>query len=183
MLLFWIWKVYMDVLGGLCTVGLTQFYNNGRFPVGCWPFDKEPWSSRVLVRNLLWDQKYHDFGTLLWSDPELATRLQYTWENVTVFVPDPNSQEWQDLGLVSEFYNGSCIAQPQECDKVRRFLKRHVLEGSVPKKGKKVSTMGGNQISWDQVGRYRYLYPGAIKVLDSKEAYNGEVWEIEKPLK
>ena len=173
----------MDLLGGLCTIGLTQFYNDSKFPVGCWPFDQEPWSSRVLVRNLLWDQKYRDFSTLLWSDQELATRLQYTWENVTVFVPDLNSAEWKDLGLAQEFFNGSCVAQPEECEKVQKFMKRHIVEGSVPKKGKKVSTMGGTQISWDQVGQYRYIYPGAIKVLDTKEAYNGEVWEIERPLK
>lgn len=182
MLLFWIWRVYMELLGGLCIVGLTQFYDDGKFPVGCWPFDQEPWSSRVLVRNLLWDQKYRDFGTLLWSDQELSTRLQYTWENVTVFVPDPNSSEWKNLRLADEFYNGSCVAQPDECTKVRKFLRRHIMEGSLPKKGRKISTMGGTTISWDQVGQYQYLYPGAVKVLNRTEAYNGEVLEIEKPL-
>src|SRR2546423_4768357 len=182
MLLFWIWQVYMSLLGGLCTIGLTQFYNDGKFPVGCWPFDEEPWVSRVLVRNLLWDQKYREFGMLLWSDQELAIRLQYTWENVTVFVPDPNSEEWKQLGLVEEFYNGTCIAQPEDCAKVRRFVRQHIVEGSVPGMKKKVATMGGNKIYWDQVAGYRYLYPGAVKVLNRTEAYNGEVWEIEKPL-
>lgn len=51
--MFWLWKIYVHILIGLCQLGITKVAVGPPSPdswPGCWPFDVEPWASRI---NLL----------------------------------------------------------------------------------------------------------------------------------
>jgi hypothetical protein len=98
-----------------------------------------------------------------------------------VFIPDATGLSWSHLGLVEEFRESRCISDPRECPRIAPFLKHHMVERSIPVDSK-VKTMAGNKLWWSQVGDSRYVYPGGIKVLNHYEAWNGEMWEIERPL-
>lgn len=48
--------------------------------------------------------RYQEFGNLVSStDTSWNKQLVYWWQNITVHVPDPESQEWKDLRLTEEF--------------------------------------------------------------------------------
>ena len=81
------------------------------------------------------------------------------------------------MALIGEFRNKSC----DECPRLKLFLKQHIVQQSI-KENCKVKTLAKNVIRWEQVGENKYIYPGTIKVLHTEDAFNGELWEIERPL-
>jgi hypothetical protein len=53
--------------------------------------------------------RYQEFGNLVSStDTSRNKQLVYWWQNITVHVPDPESQEWKDLRLTEEFEEQGC---------------------------------------------------------------------------
>jgi hypothetical protein len=97
---------------------------------------------------------------------------------VTAIVPDPASQVWKDLNLYDKFRHYPWNQDPKP---FRKFLHHHFVTQSVPP-DKKVKTMAGDRIWWNQVGNESYIYPGAIKIMSRAEASNGEIWVVERPL-
>jgi hypothetical protein len=114
----------------------------------------------------------------------MGRQLIYWWENITVLVPDPESQVWTDLRIPQEFRERGCrrANSKRKCYRIRQFLKHHLIDGSFLEEGKKRKTKGGNKIWWNQVGEYGYIYPEAVRILGREEGLNGEVIIIERPL-
>lgn len=168
----------------LCQLGITKVALGPPSPdswPGCWPFHVEPWVSRVFLRELL-NRDFEDFRNVAITDWDFAFRLEYTWGNATLFVPDPESQEWKDLEYEKEIEQWPCDANVlKNCPHILRFLKHHYVGRLIPT-DKKVKTLAGNKIWWSKVGDEKYIYPGGIKVLREMVAWNGELWVIEKPL-
>lgn len=183
MQVFWLWKIYMGVLAGLCILGFTRISpeTESGFLGGCKPWDEEPWESRILLRGLLSRTDYSSFQRVVMADQDFAYRLQYTWGNATLFVPDHEGQEWKDLGYAEEVLKFHCIPIPENCPGVSQFLRHHYV-GKLLQQGRKVKTLAGDKIWYNQVNGNIYLYPGGVKVLRKDIAWNGEVWIIEKPL-
>jgi hypothetical protein len=183
-MLFWIWKIYAHILIALCQLGITLVALEPPSPDGwggCWPFDVEPWTSRVFLRHFL-NQNYEGFRDLALTDPDFTLRLEYPWGNVTLLVPDPESQEWKNLEYEKEISEWPCIENVhQKCPHILRFLKHHYIEHLIPM-DKKVKTLAGNKIWWSKEGDDKYIYPGKIKILQERVAWNGELWLIQKPL-
>jgi hypothetical protein len=96
-------------------------------------------------------------------------------------IPDPTNQEWKDLDLVRRYLESECPGLSRNCGPFKDFLKHHIVTRSIPE-AKKVKTMAGNKIRWAFVGDERYIYPSGVRVLSVTEAYNGELWVVEKPL-
>jgi hypothetical protein len=173
---FWIWTAYISVLGGLCALGITRDVGDGT-AMGCQAFD----TSRVVVHDIIQKPEYWQFFRFVsYSRSLLGDKMRYTWENMTVLVPDQEADSWKNMNIVKEFDNRT-LRREDTFTRITEFTKHHVVERSIPK-NKNVRTNGGNMIWWDQVGQFRYVYPGAIRVLNRTEAYNGEVWKIEKLL-
>ena len=183
-MIFWLWKIYVHILIGLCQLGITKVALGPPSPdswPGCWPFDVEPWVSRVYLRNLL-NLDYESFKNVVIMDRDFALRLEYTWGNATLFVPDPESQEWKDLEYEKEVREWPCITNvPEKCPHIPRFLKHHYVGRLIPM-DKKVKTLAGNKIWWSKVGDDKYIYPDGINVLKEDVAWNDELWIIEKSL-
>ncbi len=181
---FWLWKIYVNILIGLCQLGITEVAVGPPSPdgwPGCWPFDVEPWTTRVYLRNFL-NEDYGGFRDVAITDWDFALRFEYTWGNATLLVPDPESPEWKDLEYENEVRQWPCIENvPKKCPHIPRFLKHHYVERLIPM-DKKVKTLAGDKIWWSKVGDDKYIYPGKIKVLRERVAWNGELWLIEKPL-
>jgi hypothetical protein len=179
----WLWKIYVGAMGVLCMAGVTSVPRFGGESAKCIPWDFEPFTTVRLIGDYL-GTVYPKFGQLIMSTEESwRDRMEYWWENITVIIPDPQSQEWKDLGLVEEVQEKSCKFENSKtlCPRVRTFLKHHLVDGSM-REGKKYKTKAGNKIWWNQVGDNRYLYPGAVKVLERHEQINGEMLMVERPL-
>ena len=75
---------------------------------------------------------------------------------MTVLLPDPNSREWKDLGLIRELEENGCnkTNSKKKCPRIRRFLAHHLVDSSPGKEGNKEE----NQV-WekDMVGIGRRL--------------------------
>lgn len=173
----------MEILAGLCILGITRIYPERESDGfgGCKPWDEEPWESRVLLRGLLGKTDYSSFHRVVMAYPDFAYRLQYTWGNATLFVPDHEGQEWKDLGYAEEVSKSHCIPNPENCPRVPPFLKHHYVD-KLLQANRKVKTLAGSKISYNEVNGNLYLYPGGVKVLRKEVAWNGELWVIEKPL-
>jgi len=130
--------------------------------------------------------RYQDFGNLVSStDTSWNKRLVYSWQNITVLVPDPESQEWKDLRLTEEFEERGCNPQnsKKQCPQIRRFLEHHLVDSSLLiKEGKKRKTKAGNKTWWGHVGEYGYIYPPGVRIFKRVEVLNGEIVVIERPL-
>jgi hypothetical protein len=84
------------------------------------------------LRDLL-NRDYEDFRNVAITDGDFALRLEYTWGNATLFVPDPESQEWKDLEYENDIRQWPCVANvPEKCPHILRFLKHHYVGRLIP---------------------------------------------------
>jgi hypothetical protein len=62
-MVFWLWKIYMRVLAGLCVLGITRISPETESDGlgGCKPWDEEPWISRVFLRDEGISQPWHSW--------------------------------------------------------------------------------------------------------------------------
>jgi hypothetical protein len=182
-MLFWLWKIYIAFLSSLCATGLTRISTPNDMVDwgGCWPWNAEPWNTRTFLRYLLWAPEYSEYERMVLVDIDFVLRLHYTWGNATLLVPDPQSSEWKDLRFREEDLAVNCVDYPAKCPRIPKFLSHHLIEGDFQQE-KKRKTQAGDKVWWSEVAGQRYLYPGAIKILKREEAWNGELWEIERPL-
>ena len=180
----WLWHYYLPVLGYLCILGFTSIpkFSSAGFGASCSPWDAEPFTTIGLIGDHI--GVYPEFMELIVNANESWTyRLDYWWENITLLIPDPQTQEWKDLGLVDEIHEKGCKLENSKtlCPRIRQFLKHHLVDGSL-REGRKRKTKAGNKIWRETVGGKQYLYPGALKILNRREHVNGEMILIEKPL-
>ena len=187
----WLWTIWFQTMSLLCYLSgdslPTSVENEGGFFAR--KLDRQCadlgrlLNSETKVSELLYG--HTEFGKLVSAmDLSWGTQLVYWWENMTVFVPDPASQEWKDLRLTEEFETRGCnrTNSRRQCPRIRRFLEHHLLDTSFLQEGKKRKTKAGNKIWWGQVGEYGYIYPKGIRILKREAALNGEVIVIERPL-
>lgn len=145
--------------------------------------DMERLLAETKVAELLY--RHDEFGSLISeTDSSWDNQLVYWWENITVLVPDPESQLWTDLRITQEFRERGCNRTNSKriCPRIRKFLEHHIIDGNFLEEGRKRKTKAGNKIWWNQVGQYGYIYPAAVRILGREEALNGEVIIIERPL-
>jgi hypothetical protein len=186
----WLWKIWFQIMGLICFLSDSEVPSSRGNEAG--------FLSRALTRKcddmhrLLAETKmaellyrHQEFGSLISeTDSSWDNQLVYWWENITVLVPDPESQLWTDLRITQEFRERGCNSTNSKwlCPHIRKFLERHLIDGNFPEEGRKRKTKAGNKIWWNQVGQYEYIYPAAVRILGREEALNGEVIIIERPL-
>lgn len=186
----WLWKIWFQTMGLIC------FLSGNEDPPP--PGNEAGFLSRALTRKcddmhrLLAETKvaellyrHEEFGSLISeTDSSWDNQLVYWWENITVLVPDPESQLWTDLRITQEFRERGCNRTNSKriCPRIRKFLERHLIDDNFLEEGRKRKTKAGNKIWWNQVGQYGYIYPAAVRILGREEALNGEVIIIERPL-
>jgi len=179
----WLWHYYVPLLGYLCILGFTSIprFSPAGFGAKCRPWDAEPFTTIGLISR---SGLYPEFSEVIRSaDKSWEYRLEYWWENITLLIPDPQTQEWKDMGLVAEIREKGCNPDNSKtlCPRIRQFLKHHIVYGSL-REGRKRRTKAGKKVWWETVGDRQYLYPGALKILNRREYVNGEMILIEKPL-
>jgi hypothetical protein len=187
----WLWKIWFQTMGLICL-----FSGNEDLPP---PGNEAGFLSRTLTRKcddmhrlLLAETKVGDllyrhkeFSSLISeTDSSWDNQLVYWWENITVLVPDPESQLWTDLRITQEFRERGCNQTNSKriCPGIRTFFEHHLIDGNFLEEGRKRKTKAGNKIWWNKVGQYGYIYPAAVRILGREEALNGEVIIIERPL-
>lgn len=167
----------------LCFTGFTSVPRFGGEGAKCPPLDFEPFNTTGLIGYYI-ANLYPEFTELIKiTDQSWVERLGYWWENITVLIPDPQSQEWKDLGLMEEVHQKGCKQDNSKtlCPNITTFVKHHLVDGSL-REGRKYKTKAGNKIWWNQIDGSQYFYPMAAKVLYRQEHVNGEMMMVEKPL-
>jgi len=188
-MLYWLWITWVYTVAFFCTVNAPLDIGAPANTPGVFGHTMtrkcQDWAMQQMdnVGNVLF--RHPDFQKLVFSlDSSWEKQTLYGWANMTVLVPDPNSQEWKDIGLIQELERNGCnkTNSKKKCPRTRRFIEHHLVDSSLGKEGKKKKTKAGKKIWWERVGDYSYIYPQAVKILDRTEASNGEIILIEKPL-
>lgn len=155
-MLYWLWTIWFYVVAFFCTVnGPHDFGAPANTPgvVGqtftrkCDDFGMQQMDN---VATLLLG--HMDFQKLVSSvDSSWEKQTLYGWANMTVLLPDPNSREWKDLGLIRELEENGCnkTNSKKKCPRIRRFLEHHLVDSSLGKEGNKKKTKSGKKIWWE----------------------------------
>ena len=129
--MFWLWKIYVNILMGLCQLGITEIAVGLPSPdgwLGCWPFDAEPWASRVYLRNFV-NEEYGGFRDVVITDWDFARRLDYTWGNATYLCRIRRVKNGKTWNTKKKLRHMPCIENaPKNCPHIRRFLKHHYVD-------------------------------------------------------
>ncbi|KAF2096676.1 FAS1 domain-containing protein precursor [Rhizodiscina lignyota] len=120
-----------------------------------------------------------DIGTV-------SKRLEDGGQNSTIVAPDnshimklprkpwEDPRDYQELG--ADAYSGN-DGEDRAHRNLRRFVEAHIIPESPWAEGKKVQTLVGSTVWWEQKDGKRFIQPGNVEVDNvANTVSNGEVW-------
>ncbi|CAI6280803.1 unnamed protein product [Periconia digitata] len=146
-------------------------------------------STDVIISDVIGKtQSIAIFSGLTRDIDPVSGRLDDASKNATVLAPDNGvmrelkRKPWEDPEDYSAFgaeaYQGP-DGEDRAHKNLRRFVERHVVPESPWEEGKKVKTLDGNEIWWEDKDGQKKIQPGDVEVKSiADKVSNGEVWVI-----
>ncbi|KAF2155819.1 FAS1 domain-containing protein [Myriangium duriaei CBS 260.36] len=150
-------------------------------------------SSQHIADILPLTKRINIFASLTRDIEPISDRLSSPDRNTTVLAPTnsaltalprkpwENPADYDSMG--TEAYAGD-DGQKRAYENLAKFVSAHVVPASPWEQGKKVRTLAGGEVWWeeDRQGTKRVM-PGGVEVLEiGKQVGNGEVWVLKDAL-
>lgn len=148
-------------------------------------------TGNIVLSDILGNQKTISIFASFTRDVDtVASRLESQTANTTLLAPINGAisslprKPWEDprdyAQLGTQAYEGNDGSERAQKN-LQHFVEAHVVPASPWEEGKKVKTMAGNEIWWENRDSKMLLMPGNVEVAKvAKQVGNGEVWIIEK---
>lgn len=150
-------------------------------------------STGVIISDVIGKtQSIAIFSGLTRDIDDVSSRLNTASQNATVLAPDNNvmrnlkRKPWEDPEDYNSFGANAYAGTGGE-DRARknleRFVTRHIITESPWEEGKKVKTLAGNEVWWENNEGEKTIQPAGVKVTTvAEKVANGEIWVLEGSL-
>ncbi|KAF2830994.1 hypothetical protein CC86DRAFT_366487 [Ophiobolus disseminans] len=144
-------------------------------------------STGVIISDVIGKtQNIAIFSGLTRDIDAVAGRLDNAGQNATVLAPDNSvmrglkRKPWEDPEDYDSFgtsaYEGSA-GEDRARKNLERFVQRHIVPQSPWEEGKKIKTLAGNEVWWENKDGQKKIQPGNVQVTSiADKVSNGEVW-------
>ncbi|KAL6704737.1 hypothetical protein ACN47E_007658 [Coniothyrium glycines] len=150
-------------------------------------------STGVIISDVIGKtQNIAIFSGLTRDIDEISSRLDTASQNATVLAPDNSvmrnlkKKPWEDPEDYDSFgaqaYEGTS-GEDRARKNLERFVTRHIIPESPWEEGKKVKTLAGNEVWWENKDGEKKIQPAGVKVISiADKVANGEIWVLDGSL-